>query len=75
MNSSPACSQDSDSRIHRIINDAKFEVEEIQRRHRQNETDIDNLDKELENMLRQGEAIEREQIQLQEQAEQYRFET
>ena len=65
--------KDNDSRIHRIINDAKFEVEEIQRRHRQNETDAENLDKELAKMLVEGEAIEREERQLREQAASYRW--
>ena len=58
--------------MHRIINDAKFEVDEIQRRHRQNETDSENLDKELAKMLVEGEAIEREERQLREQTAHYR---
>ena len=65
--------QDDDSRMHRIINDAKFAVEELQRRHRQNETDMDNLDKELEKMLLDGEAIEREEQLLSDQTSHFRL--
>ena len=65
--------QDDDSRMHRIINDAKFAVEELQRRHRQNETDMDNLDKELEKMLLDGEAIEREEQLLRDQTSHFRL--
>ena len=43
--------QDNDSRMHRIINNAKFEVDEIQRRLRHHETDTKNIFEELAKML------------------------
>ena len=62
---------DDDSRLYRIIHEAKFEIDEIQRRHRQNETDADNLDKEMEKLRLEGERIEREVGHLRDQTAQY----
>jgi len=65
---------DSDSRLHRIINEARFELEEVQRRHRQYEKDADNLDQEMEKMRIEGEKIESEVGQLRAQTAQYQAE-
>ena len=74
MASSPGPTSGADARLHRIIHDAKFEIEEIQRRHRQNEADADNLDKEMDKLRVEGERIESEVGQLRAQTAQYEAE-
>ena len=67
-------SSDTDARMHRIINNAKFEVEEIQRRHRQNETDAENLDKEMEKLRVEAEKVESQVRDLRDRTTQYEAE-
>ena len=67
-------SSNTDARMHRIINNAKFEVEEIQRRHRQNETDAENLDKEMEKLRVEAEKVESQVRDLRDRTTQYEAE-